>query len=89
MILVLSSSKQAKFVKYEDVSGFMFPIALKFLYVVKIDKAPEERARGVTINSTHIEYETKNRHYCHIDCPGHADYIKNMITGTLLYQYIT
>ena len=46
-----------------------------------IDKAPEERARGITINSAHIEYETPNRHYAHVDCPGHADYIKNMITG--------
>ena len=46
-----------------------------------IDKAPEERARGITINSAHIEYETQNRHYAHVDCPGHADYIKNMITG--------
>ena len=46
-----------------------------------IDKAPEERARGITISSTHVEYETKTRHYAHVDCPGHADYIKNMITG--------
>jgi elongation factor Tu len=46
-----------------------------------IDKAPEERARGITINTAHVEYETQNRHYAHIDCPGHADYIKNMITG--------
>jgi elongation factor Tu len=46
-----------------------------------IDKAPEERARGITINSAHVEYETSNRHYAHIDCPGHADYVKNMITG--------
>ena len=46
-----------------------------------IDNAPEERARGVTINAYHLEYETANRHYAHIDCPGHADYIKNMITG--------
>ena len=46
-----------------------------------IDKAPEEKARGITINSTHVEYETPNRHYAHIDCPGHADYVKNMITG--------
>ena len=47
----------------------------------EIDKAPEERERGVTINVAHIEYETESRHYAHIDCPGHADYIKNMITG--------
>jgi elongation factor Tu len=46
-----------------------------------IDNAPEERARGITINASHIEYETVNRHYCHVDCPGHADYVKNMITG--------
>lgn len=46
-----------------------------------IDKAPEEKARGITINATHVEYETENRHYAHVDCPGHADYIKNMITG--------
>jgi elongation factor Tu len=46
-----------------------------------IDKAPEERDRGITINTAHVEYETQNRHYAHIDCPGHADYIKNMITG--------
>src|SRR4029079_14831638 len=47
----------------------------------EIDNAPEERARGVTINVHHNEYETANRHYAHVDCPGHADYIKNMITG--------
>ena len=47
----------------------------------EIDKAPEEKARGITINSAHIEYETENRHYAHVDCPGHADYVKNMITG--------
>ena len=46
-----------------------------------IDKAPEEKARGITINTAHVEYETENRHYAHVDCPGHADYIKNMITG--------
>jgi elongation factor Tu len=46
-----------------------------------IDKAPEERARGITISTTHVEYETETRHYAHVDCPGHADYIKNMITG--------
>src|SRR3990167_7430898 len=46
-----------------------------------IDNAPEERERGVTINISHVEYQTANRHYAHIDCPGHADYIKNMITG--------
>ena len=47
----------------------------------QIDKAPEEKARGVTISIAHVEYETPNRHYAHVDCPGHADYIKNMITG--------
>ncbi|SDZ84862.1 elongation factor Tu [Lachnospiraceae bacterium NK3A20] len=47
----------------------------------QIDKAPEEKARGITINSAHIEYETEKRHYAHVDCPGHADYVKNMITG--------
>jgi elongation factor Tu len=47
----------------------------------QIDKAPEEKARGITISTAHVEYETKNRHYAHVDCPGHADYVKNMITG--------
>ncbi|WP_346970485.1 GTP-binding protein, partial [Clostridium disporicum] len=46
-----------------------------------IDKAPEEKERGITINTAHVEYETENRHYAHVDCPGHADYVKNMITG--------
>ena len=46
-----------------------------------IDKAPEERERGITISTAHIEYETEKRHYAHVDCPGHADYVKNMITG--------
>ena len=49
--------------------------------VDKIDKAPEEKERGITINTSHVEYETANRHYAHVDCPGHADYVKNMITG--------
>ncbi|MBI4312905.1 MAG: elongation factor Tu [Chloroflexi bacterium] len=53
----------------------------KFMAFDQIDSAPEERARGVTINISHIEYETAKRHYAHVDCPGHADYIKNMITG--------
>src|SRR5438067_2444239 len=47
----------------------------------QIDNSPEEKARGITINTTHVEYQTKNRHYAHVDCPGHADYVKNMITG--------
>jgi len=47
----------------------------------EIDKAPEEKARGITINTAHVEYETEKRHYSHVDCPGHADYVKNMITG--------
>jgi elongation factor Tu len=53
----------------------------KFRDYASIDKAPEERQRGITISSTHVEYETATRHYAHVDCPGHADYIKNMITG--------
>lgn len=52
-----------------------------FLEYGAIDKAPEERKRGITISTAHIEYETADRHYAHVDCPGHADYIKNMITG--------
>jgi elongation factor Tu len=53
----------------------------KFLAYDMIDKAPEEKARGITINTAHVEYETEARHYAHVDCPGHADYVKNMITG--------
>ncbi len=53
----------------------------EFLDYSQIDNCPEERARGITINSRHVEYETNNRHYAHVDCPGHADYVKNMITG--------
>ena len=52
-----------------------------FLEYGAIDKAPEERKRGITISSAHIEYNTEARHYSHVDCPGHADYVKNMITG--------
>src|SRR5690606_992466 len=47
----------------------------------EIDNAPEEKERGITINTSHVEYQTDNRHYAHVDCPGHADYVKNMITG--------
>ncbi len=47
----------------------------------EIDNAPEEKARGITINTAHVEYQTANRHYAHVDCPGHADYVKNMVTG--------
>ncbi|NLG80974.1 MAG: elongation factor Tu [Bacilli bacterium] len=53
----------------------------KFMAYDDIDKAPEEKARGITINTSHVEYETEKRHYAHVDCPGHADYVKNMITG--------
>ena len=53
----------------------------KFEDYSNIDKAPEERERGITINTAHIEYNTESRHYAHVDCPGHADYVKNMITG--------
>ena len=52
-----------------------------FMDYADIDKAPEERERGITINTAHVEYETATRHYAHVDCPGHADYVKNMITG--------
>ncbi len=54
---------------------------VEFMAYDQIDNAPEERARGITINTRHVEYETENRHYAHVDCPGHADYVKNMITG--------
>lgn len=66
---------------------FTFPQVLaergqaKYVAYENIDRAPEERTRGITINSAHVEYETDNRHYAHVDCPGHADYVKNMITG--------
>ena len=53
----------------------------EFVDYANIDKAPEERERGITINTAHVEYQTKTRHYAHVDCPGHADYVKNMITG--------
>src|SRR5277367_3520873 len=53
----------------------------KSMAYADIDAAPEEKARGITISTAHVEYETKNRHYAHVDCPGHADYVKNMITG--------
>src|SRR5574344_1375731 len=53
----------------------------EFVDYANIDKAPEERARGITINTSHVEYQTEKRHYAHVDCPGHADYVKNMITG--------
>ena len=52
-----------------------------FMDYANIDKAPEERERGITINTAHVEYQTDKRHYAHVDCPGHADYVKNMITG--------
>ena len=53
----------------------------KFVAYDQIDKTPEEKARGITISTAHVEYETDKRHYAHVDCPGHADYVKNMITG--------
>ena len=56
-------------------------MAESFASFASIDNTPEEKARGITINSSHVEYETANRHYAHVDCPGHADYVKNMITG--------
>ena len=66
----------AAITKYLSLKGFA-----DFEDYSSIDKAPEEKARGITINTSHVEYETDNRHYAHVDCPGHADYIKNMITG--------
>src|SRR2546428_10279055 len=54
---------------------------IQFRSFDSIDNAPEEKARGITIATSHVEYETENRHYAHVDCPGHADYVKNMITG--------
>ena len=55
----------------------------------QIDAAPEEKARGITINAAHVEYETAKRHYTHVDCPGHADYVKNMITGAAQMVFLT
>ncbi len=66
----------AAITKYLSLKGYA-----KFEDYSNIDKAPEERERGITINTSHVEYETDSRHYAHVDCPGHADYIKNMITG--------
>ncbi len=66
----------AAITKYLALKGYA-----DFEDYASIDKAPEEKARGITINTAHVEYETDNRHYAHVDCPGHADYIKNMITG--------
>ena len=57
------------------------PGGAEFTAYDEIDKAPEERERGITISTAHVEYESDNRHYAHVDCPGHADYVKNMITG--------
>ncbi|MCS7171158.1 MAG: GTP-binding protein, partial [Aquificaceae bacterium] len=62
-------------------AGVMQGGKAKCMRYEEIDKAPEEKERGITINITHVEYETPKRHYAHVDCPGHADYIKNMITG--------
>ncbi|MGB9824373.1 MAG: elongation factor Tu [Candidatus Hydrothermia bacterium] len=70
------STLTAAITKYLSLKGFA-----QYVPYDQIDKAPEERARGITIQLAHIEYETEKRHYAHIDCPGHADYVKNMITG--------
>jgi elongation factor Tu len=66
----------AAITKVQSTKGFA-----KFTAFDQIDKAPEEKARGITISTAHVEYESKDRHYAHVDCPGHADYVKNMITG--------
>lgn len=70
------STLTAAITKYLSLKGLA-----QYIPYDQIDKAPEEKARGITINITHVEYQTEKRHYAHIDCPGHADYIKNMITG--------
>ncbi|MCD6130623.1 MAG: 50S ribosome-binding GTPase, partial [Candidatus Hydrothermae bacterium] len=70
------STLTAAITKYLSLKGLA-----KYVPFDQIDKAPEEKARGITIQLAHIEYETEKRHYAHIDCPGHADYVKNMITG--------
>ena len=71
--------------KTTSTAAFTIVLANKFGGEAKdfaeIDSAPEERARGITINTAHVEYQTDSRHYAHVDCPGHADYVKNMITG--------
>jgi translation elongation factor TU len=61
----------------------------QFVAFDQIDKAPEERERGITIATAHVEYETEKRHYAHVDCPGHADYVKNMITGAAQIWFVT
>src|SRR5574344_267702 len=66
----------AAITKYLGLSG-----KAQYTAYDQIDGAPEEKTRGITINTAHVEYETENRHYAHVDCPGHADYVKNMITG--------
>lgn len=73
---VFKTTLTAAITKRQSEKGFA-----NFLDYNKIDKAPEERKRGITIATAHLEYETDARHYSHVDCPGHADYIKNMITG--------
>ena len=70
-LLKVLASKDSSFAKFRDYGS--------------IDHAPEERNRGITINVAHIEYSTQNRHYAHTDCPGHADFVKNMITGDMPY----
>ena len=70
------------------VLSLQSPDSATFLDYEQIDKAPEEKERGITINTSHVEYETENRHYAHVDCPGHADYVKNMITGALRWTVL-
>ena len=71
--------------KTTSTAAFTYVLAKKYGGETKaydqIDAAPEEKARGITINTAHVEYQTDKRHYAHVDCPGHADYVKNMITG--------
>jgi translation elongation factor TU len=76
LIILSKTTLTAAITKRQAEKGFA-----NFLEYGAIDKAPEERKRGITIASAHIEYNTEARHYSHVDCPGHADYVKNMITG--------
>ncbi|GKJ76343.1 hypothetical protein NUBL13791_21090 [Klebsiella pneumoniae] len=75
------ASYTMEFLKYDDAPNNVAQAVIEARAFDQIDNAPEEKARGITINTSHVEYDTPTRHYAHVDCPGHADYVKNMITG--------